>query len=76
MTALPHIPEDDRFGPSALLTPANAVTIIRMLLSPALLVMVLDEPSSSENAKKPHQSSWASSTKASSWSWSASVSPG
>ena len=46
MTALPHIPEDDRFGPSALLTPANAVTIIRMLLSPALLVMVLDEPSS------------------------------
>jgi CDP-diacylglycerol--glycerol-3-phosphate 3-phosphatidyltransferase len=46
VTALPHIPEDDRFGPSALLTPANAVTIIRMLLSPALLVMVLDEPSS------------------------------
>jgi len=40
------LPEDDRFGPSALLTPANAVTIIRMLLSPALLVLVLDEPSS------------------------------
>jgi CDP-diacylglycerol--glycerol-3-phosphate 3-phosphatidyltransferase len=40
------ITDDDRFGPSALLTPANAVTIIRMLLSPALLVMILDEPSS------------------------------
>jgi CDP-diacylglycerol--glycerol-3-phosphate 3-phosphatidyltransferase len=40
------LPDDDRFGPSALLTPANAVTIIRMLLSPALLVMILDDPSS------------------------------
>lgn len=37
---------DDRFGPSALATPANAVTIIRLLVSPALLVMILDEPSS------------------------------
>lgn len=35
-----------RFGPSALATPANAVTIIRLLVSPALLVMILDEPSS------------------------------
>lgn len=37
---------DDRYGPSALLTPANAVTIIRLLFSPALLVMVAREPSS------------------------------
>ncbi|MGI8939598.1 MAG: CDP-alcohol phosphatidyltransferase family protein [Iamia sp.] len=36
----------DRFGPSALATPANAVTIVRLLVSPALLVMILDEPSS------------------------------
>ncbi len=37
---------DGRYGPSALATPANAVTIIRLLVSPALLVMILDEPSS------------------------------
>ncbi len=37
---------DDRFGPSALLTPANAVTIIRLAISPALLVMILRDPSS------------------------------
>lgn len=37
---------DDRYGPSALLTPANAVTIIRLLISPALLLMILREPSS------------------------------
>ncbi|WCO65379.1 CDP-diacylglycerol--glycerol-3-phosphate 3-phosphatidyltransferase [Iamia majanohamensis] len=37
---------DDRYGPSALATPANAVTIIRLLVSPALLVMILREPSS------------------------------
>ena len=36
----------DRFGPSALVTPANAVTLIRLLVSPALLVMILREPSS------------------------------
>jgi CDP-diacylglycerol--glycerol-3-phosphate 3-phosphatidyltransferase len=46
VSPLEQIPADERFGPSALLTPANAVTIIRMLLSPALLVMVLDDPSS------------------------------
>jgi CDP-diacylglycerol--glycerol-3-phosphate 3-phosphatidyltransferase len=46
MTSLTPLPEDERFGPSALLTPANAVTIVRMLLSPALLVMILDDPSS------------------------------
>ncbi len=39
-------PLDDRFGPSALLTPANAVTIIRLVVSPALLVMILRDPSS------------------------------
>lgn len=37
---------DDRYGPSALLTPANAVTIVRLLFSPALLVLVVREPSS------------------------------
>ena len=37
---------DDRFGPSAMITPANAVTLIRLILSPALLVMILSEPSS------------------------------
>ncbi len=58
MTAVPPLPSelpdelplaplvDDRFGPSAMLTPANAVTIIRLVLSPALLVMILAEPSS------------------------------
>lgn len=35
-----------RYGPSALLTPANAVTAIRLLFSPALLVMIVREPSS------------------------------
>jgi len=40
------IPVDDRYGPSALLTPANAVTVIRLLVSPALLLMILREPSS------------------------------
>lgn len=37
---------DDRYGPSALLTPANAVTVVRLLFSPALLVMIVREPSS------------------------------
>jgi len=37
---------DDRYGPSALVTPANAVTIIRLLFSPALLVLIVKEPSS------------------------------
>jgi CDP-diacylglycerol--glycerol-3-phosphate 3-phosphatidyltransferase len=39
-------PIDERFGPSALLTPANAVTLVRLMLSPALLVMIIDKPSS------------------------------
>ncbi len=47
MTGAPMDLEDDgRYGPSAMLTPANAVTIIRLILSPALLVMILAEPSS------------------------------
>ena len=41
----PPLP-DDRYGPSALMTPANAVTVIRLLFSPALLVMIVREPSS------------------------------
>lgn len=40
------VPLDDRFGPSALLTPANFVTVIRLVVSPVLLVMILREPSS------------------------------
>jgi len=43
---MPLDPEDDRFGPSALMTPANAVTIIRLLVSPALLLMILGKSSS------------------------------
>ena len=40
------VPLDDRYGPSALLTPANAVTVVRLLVSPALLLMILRQPSS------------------------------
>ncbi len=40
------IPTEDRYGPSALMTPANAVTVIRLLFSPALLVLIVEEPSS------------------------------
>lgn len=46
MTPPEPIVVDDRYGPSALMTPANAVTIIRLLFSPALLVLVVREPSS------------------------------
>lgn len=41
----PMAPED-RYGPSALMTPANAVTVIRLIFSPALLVLIVEEPSS------------------------------
>ncbi len=37
---------DDRYGPSALITPANGVSIIRLIVSPVLLLMILREPSS------------------------------
>jgi CDP-diacylglycerol--glycerol-3-phosphate 3-phosphatidyltransferase len=45
MTA-PLPPTDDRYGPGALLTPANAITMIRLVLTPALLVMIVKEPTS------------------------------
>jgi CDP-diacylglycerol--glycerol-3-phosphate 3-phosphatidyltransferase len=45
MTA-PLRPTDDRYGPGALLTPANAITMIRLVLTPALLVMIVKEPTS------------------------------
>lgn len=37
--------EDGRYGPGALLTPANLITILRLVLSPLLLVMIVKEPS-------------------------------
>lgn len=40
------VPVDDRYGPGALLTPANAITVLRLVLSPVLLVMIVQEPSS------------------------------
>ncbi len=36
--------EDGRYGPGALLTPANMITILRLVLSPLLLVMIVKEP--------------------------------
>ncbi len=36
----------DRYGPGALVTPANAITMLRLVLSPALLVMIVREPTS------------------------------
>jgi len=42
----PIPPSDDRYGPGALLTPANGITMIRLVLTPALLVMIVREPSS------------------------------
>lgn len=40
------VPIDDRYGPGALLTPANVITVLRLVLSPLLLVMIVEEPSS------------------------------
>ena len=37
---------DSSFGPSALATPANAVTITRLLLAVPLLMLIADQPSS------------------------------
>ena len=37
---------DTSFGPSALATPANAVTITRLLLAIPLLMLIADHPSS------------------------------
>lgn len=35
-----------RYGPGALATPANAITMLRLALAPALLVMIVREPTS------------------------------
>ncbi|HWJ64525.1 MAG TPA: CDP-diacylglycerol--glycerol-3-phosphate 3-phosphatidyltransferase [Acidimicrobiales bacterium] len=40
------MPIDDRYGPGALLTPANMITMLRLILTPALLVMIVEEPTS------------------------------
>ena len=40
------VPIDDRYGPGALLTPANVITVLRLVLSPLLLVMIVEEPAS------------------------------
>ena len=37
---------DGRYGPGALLTPANFITVLRLMLSPLLLVMIVKEPTS------------------------------
>lgn len=44
--ALGPVPIDERYGPGALLTPANAITVLRLVLSPALLVLMVREPTS------------------------------
>lgn len=35
---------DERYGPGALLTPANLITVLRLICSPILLVMIVKEP--------------------------------
>ena len=40
------LPPDGRYGPGALLTPANLITVLRLVLSPVLLVMIVKEPTS------------------------------
>ncbi|HWJ96845.1 MAG TPA: CDP-diacylglycerol--glycerol-3-phosphate 3-phosphatidyltransferase [Acidimicrobiales bacterium] len=40
------VPIDDRYGPGALLTPANMITMLRLVLTPALLVMIVEKPTS------------------------------
>lgn len=39
------VDEASGFGPSAIATPANFITVIRLLVSPLLFVMITDEPS-------------------------------
>jgi CDP-diacylglycerol--glycerol-3-phosphate 3-phosphatidyltransferase len=41
------VPIDDTggYGPSALATPANFITVVRLLVSPLLFIMITDEPS-------------------------------
>lgn len=43
---LDDLPVDGRYGPGALLTPANLITVLRLVLSPVLLVMIVKEPTS------------------------------
>ena len=40
------VPIDDRYGPGALLTPANMITMLRLVLTPALLVTIVKDPTS------------------------------
>lgn len=40
------VPIDERYGPGALLTPANVITLLRLVLSPLLLVMIVKDPTS------------------------------
>lgn len=35
---------DERYGPGALLTPANLITVMRLVCSPVLLVMIVENP--------------------------------
>jgi CDP-diacylglycerol--glycerol-3-phosphate 3-phosphatidyltransferase len=39
------LPQATAFGPSALATPANFLTVIRLLVSPLLFAMISDQPS-------------------------------
>ena len=38
------VPIDDRYGPGALVTPANMITMLRLIMTPALLVMAASWP--------------------------------
>ena len=47
MATVDGVPEKaGGFGPSALLTPANALTAARLLLAPVVIILILDDPSS------------------------------
>lgn len=41
---LDSMPVDERYGPGALLTPANLITVLRLIASPVLLVMIVKNP--------------------------------
>jgi len=40
-TPAPGAPRDTTFGPSALMTPANAITVIRVLATPVVIVLIM-----------------------------------
>jgi CDP-diacylglycerol---glycerol-3-phosphate 3-phosphatidyltransferase len=42
----PSVPPTHGYGPSALATPANALTVVRLLAAPILVIMVLHRPTS------------------------------